>query len=56
MLSLVELGSLIKRTQDALEAAGPTDAALLGVQLEDMRHEYDWRTFLDVDKTIWPAE
>ena len=56
VLSLVDLGSLIKRTQDALETAGPTDAALLGVQLEDMKHEYDWRTFLNVDKTIWPAE
>jgi len=26
--------------------------AALSVQLEDMRHEFDWRTFLDVHTTI----
>jgi hypothetical protein len=57
VLSLTELGSLIKQTEHALaSAARPGDVATLSVQLEDMKHEFDWRTFLDVDETIWPAE
>ena len=37
VLSLVELGSLIKQTQDAIAAAArPGDVATLSVQLEDM--------------------
>jgi hypothetical protein len=57
VLSLTQLGSLIKQTQHAIDTATrPGDVATLSVQLEDMRHEYDWRTFLDVDKTMWPAE
>jgi hypothetical protein len=57
VLSLTELGSLIKQTQTAIQStSSPADRAVLGIQLEDMQHEYDWRTFLDVDTTIWPAE
>ena len=56
VLSLTQLGSLIKQTQHALDTATrPGDVATLSVQLEDMQHEFDWRTFLDVDETIWPA-
>jgi hypothetical protein len=56
VLSLPELGSLIKQTQTAIQTASSAgDRAALGIQLEDMQHEYDWRTFLDVDETIWPA-
>jgi hypothetical protein len=57
VLSLAELGSLIKHTEHALAAAArPGDVATLSVQLEDMKHEFDWRTFLDVNETIWPAD
>ena len=57
MLRLVELGSLIKQTQQALDStSAPGVIAILSVQLEDMKHEFDWRTFLDVDETIWPAD
>jgi hypothetical protein len=57
VLNLTELGSLIKQTQHALDStSAPGDIAILSVQLEDMKHEFDWRTFLDVDETIWPAE
>jgi len=56
VLSLTELGSLIKQTQSAIDStSSAADKATLSVQLEDMRHEFDWRTFLDVDTTIWPA-
>jgi hypothetical protein len=56
VLSLTELGSLIKKTQSAIESATASgDVAALSVQLQDMQREYDWRTFLDVDATIWPA-
>jgi hypothetical protein len=57
VLSLAKLGSLIKQTQRTLDStSAPGDVAILSVQLEDMKHEFDWRTFLDVDETIWPAE
>ena len=57
VLTLAELGRRIKQTQQAIESAtAPGDVAALSVQLEDMKHEFDWRTFLDVDTTIWPAE
>jgi hypothetical protein len=56
VLSLTELGSLIKQTQSAIDStSSDTDKAILSVQLEDMRHEFDWRSFLDVNETIWPA-
>jgi hypothetical protein len=56
VLSLTELGSLIKQTQTAIQStSSAADRAVLGIQLEDMKHEYDWRTFLDVTETIWPA-
>lgn len=55
VLSLVELGSLIKRTQAAIEIAGPTDAAILQVQLEDMREEFHMRDFFKERMTRWPA-
>lgn len=56
MLSPAELGSLIKQTQTAIQTTSSAgDRAALCIQLEDMQHEYDWRTFLDVDETIWPA-
>jgi len=57
VLSLTELGSLIKQTQSAIDStSSAADKATLSVQLEDMRHEFDWRTFLDVDTTIWPEQ
>lgn len=57
VLSLEELGTRIKQTQLLIKAASaPGDVAVLRVQLEDMKREFDWRTFLDVDKTIWPAD
>jgi hypothetical protein len=57
VLSRAELGSLIKQTEYSLATATrPGDVATLSVQLEDMKHEFDWRTFLDVDETIWPAD
>jgi hypothetical protein len=56
VLSVAELGSLIKQTQHAIDStSSPADKAILAVQLEDMRHEHAWRTFLGVDETIWPA-
>jgi hypothetical protein len=56
VLSLTEPGSLIKQTQTAIQGtSSAADRAVLGIQLEDMKHEYDWRTFLDVTETIWPA-
>jgi len=49
-------GHAIRQTQEAIESASaPGNVAALSVQLEDMRHEFDWRTFLDVHTTIWPA-
>ncbi len=58
VLSLAELGRRIKQTQqrDRERFTAPGDVAALSVQLEDMKREFDWRTFLDVDTTIWPAE
>jgi hypothetical protein len=57
VLSLTELGRRIKQTQQLVEiACTPGDVAALSVQLEDMKREFDWRTFLEVDTTIWPAE
>jgi len=57
VLSVVELGTRIKQTQQLMEVApAPGDVAALSVQLEDMKREFDWRTFLDVDVTIWPAD
>jgi hypothetical protein len=56
VLSLTELGSLIKQTQTVIQTtSSPADKAVLGIQLQDMQHEYDWRSFLDVTETIWPA-
>jgi hypothetical protein len=49
-------GKADQAAQQAIESATAAgDVAALSVQLEDMKHEFDWRTFLDVDTTIWPA-
>jgi hypothetical protein len=56
VLSLAELGQRIKQTQQAIDStSSAADRAILSVQLEDMRHEHAWRSFLDEEETIWPA-
>jgi hypothetical protein len=54
-LTRTQLGDLITRTRAAMETAEPGDLALLRAQLDDMNHEYTQRTWLDEDKTNWPA-
>jgi hypothetical protein len=54
VLSVAELGDLIKQTEAALATALPGDAASLAVQLEDMHRELDTRTALGEDTTEWP--
>jgi hypothetical protein len=55
-LTRTQLGDLIVRTRAAMENATPGDRALLQAQLDDMSHEYTQRTWLEEDKTNWPAE
>jgi hypothetical protein len=54
VLTVAELGDLIKQTEAALATALPGDAANLAVQLDDMHRELDTRTALDEDTTEWP--
>lgn len=54
VLTVAELGSLIKQTEDAITTAGPGDSATLRVQLEDMKMEFHARTFCGEDETNWP--
>lgn len=54
MLTPAELGAKIEETLASLRTAGPTDAAVLAVQLEDMTREYQERTYGEDDFTHWP--
>lgn len=54
-LTLAELDSLIKKTQETLDATeSVSDKLALQCQLDDMKRELVWRTFLGEQETLWP--